>query len=82
MLSCTSGCWGVKKSTTRPKGNLKHLRVATSIALVQKSALLVSAKTLRKVLKMWRKDAADLDWFPLATCCCSASMYDFMSYVF
>lgn len=49
----------------RRKGNLKHVRVNTSINLIQKLALISSARILRILFS-----------FLLATCCCLAPMYD------
>lgn len=57
--SCNSGSYGIIGTVpVRLKGNLKHLGVDTSIVLIQKSALLDSAKILNnyKVLEMRRKD--------------------------
>ena len=74
LKSCTSGCWGIQRVPLRLKSNLKHLgsNALIIIALIQKSALLSSARIVRKELEMWRRDY--FDWFSSATCCFLAAM--------
>ena len=50
--SHTNCIGGFRNSAIATEGNLKGIGVDTSITLIQKSALLGSARILRKVLEM------------------------------